>query len=134
VTDEPHAQLCVLNGRDVDLATDANRVSNRCRDALTAVFPALERGSGTGSAKWVSGTCRPRWSTPTALAAAGNTPAAVQGIGKRSPRIAAKAAHAVTAALASQTVTDLDRIFDRCAELGDEIEQVHFNTLSPRSW
>jgi transposase len=46
VTDELLVRLRVLNGRDVDLATDANRVSNRCRDALVAVSPALERAVG----------------------------------------------------------------------------------------
>src|SRR5687768_12834790 len=40
VTDELLTALRVLNGRDVDLATDANRISNRCRDALVAVSPA----------------------------------------------------------------------------------------------
>jgi len=46
VTDELLVRLRVLNGRDVDLATDANRVINRCRDALVAVSPALERSIG----------------------------------------------------------------------------------------
>lgn len=46
VSDELLVELRVLNGRDVDLASDANRTINRCRDALVAVSPALERAIG----------------------------------------------------------------------------------------
>ena len=41
--DELLDQLRVLNGYDADLAADATRLSNRLRDALTSVSPALER-------------------------------------------------------------------------------------------
>ena len=44
--DELLLHLRVLNGRDADLAGDANRAINRCRDALLAVSPALERTIG----------------------------------------------------------------------------------------
>ena len=44
--DELLAQLRVLNGYDADLAADATRLSNRLRDALTGVSPALERVLG----------------------------------------------------------------------------------------
>lgn len=47
VSDELLAELRILNGRDVDLAEDANRASNRCRDALVSVSPALERVLGS---------------------------------------------------------------------------------------
>ena len=46
VNDELLTALRVLNGSDVDLATDANRAANRCRDAIVAVSPALERALG----------------------------------------------------------------------------------------
>ncbi len=46
VTDELLAKLRILNGRDVDLAEDANRASNRCRDALVSISPGLERAIG----------------------------------------------------------------------------------------
>lgn len=46
ISDELLAELRVLNGRDVDLAADANRIVNRCRDALVAISPALERAVG----------------------------------------------------------------------------------------
>ena len=46
IHDELLGKLRILNGRDVDLATDVNRISNRCRDALVSVSPALERVLG----------------------------------------------------------------------------------------
>lgn len=39
-------QLRILNGFDIDLAADVVRLSNRLRDALTSVSPALERALG----------------------------------------------------------------------------------------
>ena len=44
--DELLDQLRVLNGYDADLAADATRLSNRLRDALTGLSPALERVLG----------------------------------------------------------------------------------------
>jgi hypothetical protein len=49
VTDDLLAKLRILNGRDVDLAEDANRASNRCRDALLSISPSLERVLGSHS-------------------------------------------------------------------------------------
>jgi len=46
VSDELLVRLRILNGRDTDLATDSNRAINRCRDAMVAVSPALERAVG----------------------------------------------------------------------------------------
>ena len=45
-SDELLAQLRVLNGFDTDLAADQARVTNRLRDALTSIGPALERAIG----------------------------------------------------------------------------------------
>jgi hypothetical protein len=45
-SDELLARLRVLNGFDTDLAADQTRVTNRLRDALTSVSPALERAIG----------------------------------------------------------------------------------------
>jgi hypothetical protein len=42
-SDELLAQLRVLNGFDTDLAAGQTRVTNRLRDPLTSVSPALER-------------------------------------------------------------------------------------------
>ena len=46
-SDELLAQLRVLNGFDIDLAADQTRLANRLRDALTSIFPALERAVGS---------------------------------------------------------------------------------------
>ena len=73
-------QLRVLNGYDTDLAADATRLTNRLRDALTGLSPALEhgpQGGGTGPARPLPDTAgaghggsRPhRADAPEALAA-----------------------------------------------------------------
>jgi transposase len=139
MTDELLAQLRILNGRDVDLATDANRISNRCRDALVAISPALERAVGDRLDKAGVRDLLSRYPTPTALRAAGK--ARVRKlVAKRSPRMADKVTAAVFDALDSQTLTlpaedtwgqvivelagDLDRIWTRRAELAKQIEEV----------
>lgn len=45
-SDDVLDQLRVLNGFDIDLAADQTRITNRLRDALTSVSPALERALG----------------------------------------------------------------------------------------
>src|ERR1017187_7456510 len=45
-SDELLAALRVLNGYDIDLATDQTRLTSRPRDALTSIAPALERAVG----------------------------------------------------------------------------------------
>lgn len=139
VTDELLVRLRVLNGRDVDLATDANRVINRCRDALVAVSPALERAVGQRLGHGGVRDVLAVFPTPTALAAAGE--ARVRAVIKdRSPRLAAKITGEIQAALAAQSVTlpaeetwgeviadligDLDRIQRRRDELAVTIEEV----------
>lgn len=139
VTDELLVRLRVLNGRDVDLATDSNRVINRCRDALVAVSPALERAIGHRLGQAGVRDALTKWPTPTALRAAGK--AKVRNvIKKRSPRLAAKVSDEIFDALDAQTVrlpaeetwgeviadllADLERIHVRRAELGKTIEEV----------
>lgn len=46
VSDDLMVELRILNGRDVDLAHDANRAANRLRNALMSVSLALERVLG----------------------------------------------------------------------------------------
>lgn len=139
VTDDLLTALRVLNGRDVDLATDANRVSNRCRDALVAVSPALERALGDRLGQAGIRDLLARWSTPTALRQAGKARVRKM-IARRSPRLADKVADAVFEALDAQSVTlpgeatwgqviaelaaDLDRIHTRRDELAGQIEEV----------
>jgi len=46
VTEELLTRLRILNGRDIDLATDSTRTIICVRDALVVVSPALERAVG----------------------------------------------------------------------------------------
>ena len=62
--DELLDQLRVLNGYDTDLAADATRLSNRLRDALTSVSPALERVLGPDCTIPAYGTCSPATRCP----------------------------------------------------------------------
>lgn len=139
VTDDLLTALRVLNGRDVDLATDANRVSNRCRDALVAVSPALERALGDRLGQAGIRDLLAKWPTPTALRQAGKA-RVNKTIARRSPRLADKVTDAVFEALDAQSVTlpgeatwgqviaelaaDLDRIHTRRDELAGQIEEV----------
>ncbi len=139
VSDELLVRLRVLNGRDTDLATDANRVINRCRDAMVAVSPALERAIGHRLVQAGVRDVFGRWSTPSSLRAAGRTRIR-NVIKKRSPRLAAKVTDEIWDALDAQTLTlpaettwgevisdligDLDRIQSRRTELATTIEEV----------
>jgi transposase len=139
VTDELLVELRVLNGRDVDLASDANRTINRCRDALVAVSPALERVIGARLTQPGVRDALKKFPTPSALRVAGKARIATV-IRKRSPRLAVKVADEIWVALGSQTVTlpgeaawgevisdllsDLERLQTRRTELGNQIEKV----------
>lgn len=139
VSDELLSKLRILNGRDVDLAEDANRASNRCRDALTSISPALERAIGTRLAHPGVRALLAEHPTPTALRAAGHE--VIRSlIARRSPRLADKLARDIDVALAAQTVTlpgedtwgeiitgliaDLERIHAQRAALEKQIETV----------
>jgi transposase len=138
-SDELLAQLRVLNGFDTDLAEDQTRVTNRLRDALTSIAPALERALGNRLQHAGIRDLVAAFPTLTALRAAG--PDAVRvTIARRSPRIAGKTADAVAKALGAQDVTmpaekatgrviaelarELDRVFQRRDALAEEIEAV----------
>lgn len=139
VSDELLVRLRILNGRDTDLGTDSNRVINRCRDAIVAVWPAIERAVGHRLGQPGVRDALRRWSTPTALRAAGRTKVR-NAIKKRSPRLAAKVADEIFDAFAAQSVVvpaeatwgevitallgDLDRIVARRDELASTIEEV----------
>ena len=103
-SDELLAQLRVLNGFDTDLAAGQTRVTNRLRDALTSISPALERALGDrlkhAGVRDLVAACP----TLTALRAAGPDKIR-ETIARRSPRLAPKAAEAVAKALAAQDVT-----------------------------
>lgn len=139
VSDELLVRLRVLNGRDVDLATDSNRVMNRCRDALVAVSPALERTIGHRLNQSGVRDVLTKWPTPIQLRGAGRTKVR-NGIKKRSPRLADKVTGEIFDALDAQTVTlpaeetwgeviadllaDLERLHARRTELANTIEEV----------
>ena len=139
VSDELLAKLRILNGRDVDLAEDANRASNRCRDALTSISPALERAIGSRLGHPGVRALLAERPTPTALRAADHETIRA-AIAVRSPRLADKIARDISNALAAQTVTlpgedtwgeifeglvaDLERIHTQRAALGKQIETV----------
>lgn len=119
------------------MATDANRI-NLARDALTALSPGLERAiihrfGQSGVRDLIS-----RWSTPAELHAADKTKIH-NLIKKRSPRIAAKVANEIWAALDTQTLTipaaetwgqvvrellnDIERVQHQRDRLADQIEE-----------
>ena len=139
VTDELLVELRVLNGRDVDLADDATRTINRCRDALVAVSPALERAIGGRLIQPGVRDALAKFPTPSALRAAGKARVR-NAIKKRSPRLAAKVTEEIWVALDAQTVTlpggeawgqvisdllaDLERIQARRDALASQIEKV----------
>ena len=134
--DELLEQLRVLNGYDTDLAADATRLTNRLRDALTGLSPALERVLGPKLHNAGARDLLARYPTPQALATAGRGRIA-RTLRKRSPRLAAALTEAVTGALDAQTVvvpgsvamgrviaevaTELDRTQQRRERLGAEI-------------
>lgn len=139
VTDDVLVELRILNGRDIDMAADATRAINRCRDALCAVSPALERAVGSRLGQAGIRDVLSKWPTPTALRAAGRTRIRNR-IAKRSPRLAATLTEEIWAALEAQTVTlpgetawgrviaelcsDLDRIITSRDQLAADIEKV----------
>lgn len=139
VGDQLLAELRILNGRDVDLAHDANRVSNRLRDALTSISPSLERVVGERLGQAGIRDLLKRYPTPTLLRRAGKT--RISGvIARRSPRIADTLTTRIWKALDAQTVTlpaearwgqiisdlasDLERIHTQRKALEADIEEV----------
>lgn len=138
-SDELLQQLRVLNGFDLDLAADLTRQTNRLRDCLVAISPALEGAIGSRLEHAGMRDLIARFPTLSALRAAGRTRIAA-AIKKRSPRIGGKVTDAVMAALDAQTVTvpaesavgrviaelavELDRIHTRRDSLAGEIEEV----------
>ena len=139
VSDELLTKLRILNGRDVDLAEDANRAANRARDALVSISPALERALGSRLTHPGVRDLLSAYPTPTALRAV--RPSRIKTVvARRSPRIAEKVTATVVEALAAQTVTltgedtwgqiiaglvaDLERVHTARAELGKQIEVV----------
>ncbi len=138
-SDELLGQLRVLNGFDVDFAADLTRLTNRLRDSLVSVSPALERAIGSRLHQAGVRDLVAKFPTLTALRAAGRARIATT-VKKRSPRLATKVTDAVMAALDAQTVVmpaevavgrvvaelaiELDRLHSRRDALAGEIEEV----------
>lgn len=137
-SDELLAQLRVLNGFDVDLAADLVRLTNRLRDALVSVSPALERAVGSRLGHAGVRDLLTKAPTPTGLRQAGRA-RITKLVGRRSPRLAGKVSDGIMAALDAQTVTlpaeaavgrviaelavELDRVHQRRDALAAEIEE-----------
>lgn len=132
-------QLRVLNGFDIDLAADQTRVTNRLRDALTSVSPALERALGARLGQAGVRDLLVKYPSLSSLRSAGHARVA-RTVKARSPRVADKVADAVTAALEAQSLAvpaeatigrviaelaaELDRVCARRERLAGEIEEV----------
>lgn len=137
-SDDLLVQLRVLNGFDIDLAADLVRLTNRLRDALTSISPALERAIGSRLGHAGVRDLLAKYPAPTALRAAGRA-RITTAIKARSPRLAVKVTDAVAAALDAQTITlpaeaavgrviaelavELDRLHQRRDALAGEIEE-----------
>lgn len=126
VSNDLIVELGILNGRDVDLAHDANRAANRIRDALVSVSPALERALGDRLNHPGVRDLVAAYPTPTALRRAGRARIRTV-ITKRSPRTADKVASAVWKALEAQTVTlpAEDRWGQIISDLAKDLERIH---------
>ncbi|MEO2108832.1 MAG: IS110 family transposase [Actinomycetota bacterium] len=125
-SDELLDQLRVLNGFDIDLAADVVRLSNRLRDALTSISPALERALGERLHQPGIRDLLAKHPTPTALHSAGRA-RIKRTISKRSPRLADKVTTTVMAALDAQTLTlPAETTFGRViADLATEVDRTH---------
>jgi transposase len=138
-SDELLERLRVLNGFDIDLAADQTRLSNRLRDALTSISPALERALGARLHQAGVRDLLAKYPTLSALKVAGRGHIS-RAIKSRSPRLATKLTDTVMDALEAQSVTvpaeatigrvvaelaaELDRVFARRDALAAEIEEV----------
>jgi transposase len=138
VGDETLERLRVLGGYDDDLAHDVTRTSNRLRDLLLSLSPALERVLGPRLDHPATRALLVRYPTPSALRAAGRR--RLRPLAKRhAPRMGARLVADIQAALDAQTVTvpveetagrvigelaeELDRLVERRERLAAEIEQ-----------
>jgi transposase len=124
--DETLAGLGVLAGYDDDLSQQTTRLSNRLRDALLHIHPALERLLGKHTDRGGVLDVLAAAPTPQALAALGQ-----DGIAKlmapRSPRLAKTLPALILTALAEQTVavagtSDFGRVI---AGVARQLRDVH---------
>lgn len=136
--DELLAELRVITGYDEDLVHDITRTTNRLRDALTSIAPALERAAGAHLDHPAARLLLARYPTPTALRRAGRT-RIHRLLTTHAPRMGERLAADVMTALGAQSVTipaeatlgriiaelatDLQRIYERRQRLEQEMER-----------
>lgn len=104
VGDEALTELGVLVGYDDDLAGEATRTSNRIRGLLTSVHPALERVLGPRIAHPAVLEILSRCGGPEGIRATGKRKLTALAV-KHAPRMGARLAEEIFAALPAQTVT-----------------------------
>lgn len=104
VGDETLTELGVLVGFDDDLAGEATRISNRIRGLLTGIHPALERALGPRVAHPAVLEILSRFGGPAGIRQAGKRRITTLAV-KHAPRMGARLAEEVFAALDAQTVT-----------------------------
>jgi transposase len=102
--DETTAALSLILGFDDDLAAEATRASNRIRALLTAIHPHLERVLGPRVAHPAVLALLQRHGSPAAIRAAGHERVATL-LREHAPRLAARLADEIFAALDEQSVT-----------------------------
>ena len=103
LADEQVAELSMLCGFDDDLAGQVTATSNRIRGLLTQIHPALERVIGPHLDHPAVLDLLQHHPSPASMAAAGEKRLATR-LTKRAPRIGARLAAEIIAALGEQTV------------------------------
>ena len=101
--DEVLAELGVLVGFDDDLAGEATRISNRIRGLLTGIHPALERVVGPRISHPAVLEILTRCGGPNGIRVAGKRKLTNLAV-KHAPRMGARLADEIIAALSTQTV------------------------------
>ncbi|WP_226435956.1 IS110 family transposase [Rhodococcus yananensis] len=139
VGDETLTELGVLVGFDDDLAGEATRVSNRIRGLLTGIHPALERVLGPRINHLAVLEILSRYGGPVGIRQAGKRRITTLAV-KHAPRMGARLAEEIFAALDAQTVTvpgskaaeivlpkladSLKEVLQQRRAIGDDVERI----------
>ncbi|QOW01890.1 IS110 family RNA-guided transposase [Rhodococcus pyridinivorans] len=139
VGDETLTEFGVLVGFDDDLAGEATRVSNRIRGLLTGIHPALERVLGPRINHLAVLEILSRYGGPVGIRQAGKRRITTLAV-KHAPRMGARLAEEIFAALDAQTVTvpgskaaeivlpkladSLKEVLQQRRTIGDDVERI----------
>ncbi|WP_435278101.1 IS110 family transposase [Rhodococcus yananensis] len=139
VGDETLTELGVFVGFDDDLAGEATRVSNRIRGLLTGIHPALERVLGPRINHLAVLEILSRYGGPVGIRQAGKRRITTLAV-KHAPRMGARLAEEIFAALDAQTVTvpgskaaeivlpkladSLKEVLQQRRAIGDDVERI----------